>query len=429
MFFKNILQKLRARRKKILWGAGIFLLVSLLLFKVLDWLYPLNTQRLNYSTVVLSSDGSIMSAFLSKDDKWRIQIRKEDIPEGLKKAFIYKEDKYFYYHPGVNLIALARAFFQDIRAGKVVSGASTITMQVVRMLSPERRTFTNKFKEIFKALQLELHYSKQEILEMYFNLLPYGGNVEGIKAASLIYLHKLPINLSPAEIAVLMIVPNSPRHYRFDNNNGAIIAGRNKWLERMGKAKLFKEKEIQQAISEPLNAKRMEIPKVAPQFCIQMANKTKDVSYIQTTIDLNMQKKAQNILSEYVQKLMLWNITNAAVLIVRNKDHAVMAYVGSSNFNDLAHQGQVDGVDAIRSPGSALKPIMYALAFDQGLATPKTILYDVPSNFSGYQPMDYDRTFRGKVTVEDALLNSLNVPAVKMLSNMDIATYINVLEN
>jgi len=395
----------------------------------MDNLYPVDTERLSYSTVVLSSDGSILSAFLSKDDKWRIQILKEDIPEGLKKAFIFKEDKHFYIHPGVNLISLVRAFFQDIRAGRVVSGASTITMQVARMLSPERRTFFNKFKEIFRALQLESHYSKQEILEMYFNLLPYGGNVEGIKAASLIYLHKQPINLSPAEIASLMIVPNSPRHYRFDNNNGAIIAGRNKWLERFAKAHLFKEKEIQQALSEPLSAKRAELPKIAPQFCIQMAAKHKDEAYIKTTLDINLQKKAQNILTEYVQKLTLWNITNSAVIVVRNKDHAVMAYVGSANFDDVAHQGQVDGVDAIRSPGSALKPFLYALAFDQGLATPKTVLYDVPSNFSGYQPQDYDRIFRGKVTVEDALLNSLNVPAVKMLSNMDIATYINVLEN
>ncbi|MGP8217678.1 MAG: penicillin-binding protein 1C [Bacteroidia bacterium] len=426
---KNILSALRARRKKILWGIGIFILASYLLFKLLDNLYPLNTDRLSYSTVVLSSDGSIMSAFLSKDDKWRIQIRKEDIPEGLKKAFIFKEDKYFFLHPGVNLFALARAFFQDIRAGKVVSGASTVTMQVARMLSPERRSFYNKFKEIFRALQLESHFSKEEILEMYFNLLPYGGNVEGIKAASLIYLHKLPIDLSPAEIATLMIVPNSPRHYRFDNNNGAIIAGRNKWLERFGKAKLFKDREIEQAISEPLYAKRIDIPRIAPQFCIELARKYKGTAYIQTNIDLNMQKKAQNVLTEYVQKLTLWNITNAAVLIVRNKDHAVMAYVSSANFDDMAHQGQVDGVDAIRSPGSALKPFLYALAFDQGLATPKTILYDVPSNFNGYQPQDYDRIFRGKVTVEDALLNSLNVPAVKMLSNMDIATYINVLEN
>jgi len=428
-YLRNILVWLREKRKKILIGIGIFLLGSLLLLKVLDWLYPLHTGRLTYSTVVLSSDGSIMSAFLSRDDKWRIQIRKEDIPESLKKAFIYKEDKYFYYHPGVNLIALMRAFFQDLRARKVVSGASTITMQVARMLNPEPRTFFNKFKEIFRALQLEMHYSKQEILEMYFNLLPYGGNVEGIKAASMIYLHKLPIYLSPAEIATLMIVPNSPNHYKFGNNGTAIISGRDKWLKRFGKAGLFKDAEIQQALSEPLFAKRVEIPKIAPQFCIELAEKYKGQSYIQTNIDLDMQKKAQNVLTEYVQKLSLYNITNAAVLIVRNKDHAVMAYVGSANFNDDAHQGQVDGVDALRSPGSALKPFLYALAFDQGLATPKTILYDVPYNFSGYEPLDYDRIFRGKVTVEDALLNSLNVPAVKMLSNMDIATYINVLEN
>ena len=419
---------------------GRFLKKSLLLFAVVsisgfaffllfDRLYPLPLQRLDYSTVVVSSDGSVLSAYLSKDEKWRIKIRREDIPKNLEKAFIFKEDKYFYYHPGVNVFALVKAFFRDIKARKVVSGASTITMQVARMLHPEPRTFLNKFKEIFRALQLETHFSKQEILDMYFNLLPYGGNVEGIKAASLIYLHKNPVDLSPAEVATLMIVPNNPNHFKLGINNPVIVAERNKWLKRFAKAHLYNQNEIEQALTEPLVAKRGSMPQNAQHLCNRLVQKIKNENYIQTNIDFNMQKRTQQVVTDYTQKLVLWNITNAAAIIIRNKDHAVVAYVGSADFNDVKNQGQVDGANALRSPGSALKPFLYAMSFDEGISTPKTILYDVPCNYNGYQPHDYDLVFRGKVTVEDALLNSLNVPAVKMLSMMDMNSYVNLLEN
>lgn len=358
-----------------------------------------------------------------------LKYAREDIPKNLEQAFIFKEDKYFYYHPGVNVFALIKAFYRDIRAGKVVSGASTITMQVARMLNPEPRTFLNKFKEIFRALQLEKHFSKQEILDMYFNLLPYGGNVEGIKAASLIYLHKNPVDLSPAEVATLMIVPNNPNHFRLGINNPTIVNARNIWLKRFGKAHLYTQSEISQALTEPLVAKRGAMQKNAPHLCNRLVNTLKDENYIQTNIDFNMQKRTQQVVSDFVQKLALWNITNASAVIIRNKDHAVVAYVGSADFKDIKNQGQVDGANALRSPGSALKPFLYGMAFDQGFATPKTILYDVPCNYDGYQPHDYDLTYRGKVTVEDALLNSLNVPAVKMLSEMDVNAYIRLLEN
>ncbi len=427
--FKKIFTRPPAGAKRLLLVFSAFCIFCILLFLLLDKLFPVPLERLQYSTVVVSSDGTVLSAYLSKDEKWRIKIRNEDIPDKLKKAFIFKEDKYFYYHPGVNVFALIKAFFRDIRARKVVSGASTITMQVARMLNPERRTFLNKFKEVFRAIQLERHFSKEEILQMYFNLLPYGGNVEGLKAASLIYLQKKPIDLSPAEIATLIIVPNNPNHFKLGINNPIIVAERNKWLKRFAKANLYKQPELDQAITEPLVAKRGAMPRNAPHLSNRLVKKLKDENYIQTNIEFNTQKRTQQVVADFVQKLAVWNITNASAIIIRNKDHAVIAYVGSANFDDIKNQGQVDGANALRSPGSALKPFLYAMAFDQGLATPKTILYDVPCDYSGYQPHDYDLTFRGKVTVEDALLNSLNVPAVKMLSKMDVNAYIGLLEN
>lgn len=398
-------------------------------FRVLDKLFPLPLERLNYSTVIEASDGTVLSAYLSKDDKWRIKIRRKDIPANLEKAFLFKEDKHFFHHFGINPISVIRAMFQDIRAGHVVSGASTITMQVARMLHPERRTFFNKFKEMFRALQLERHFSKEQILEMYFNLLPYGGNVEGIKAASIIYLHKQPVNLSTAEIATLLVIPNDPNRFRLGRYNGRIITERNTWLKKFAGAHLFPEKAIEQALTEPLTAKRAEIPRVAPHLCNLLYAKMQGQPYIKTNIDFNTQKRTQQILEDYIQKLELYNITNAAAVVVRNSDHAVVAYVGSADYNDKQHQGEVDGANALRSPGSTLKPFLYAMAFDKGLITPKSILYDVPMDFDGYQPQDYDRTFRGKVTVEDALLNSLNVPAVELLNKMDVNSYAQLLEN
>ncbi len=435
IYFKNIRSRIfqikhptGRKFKKLLAVLLILFLFAYAAFRLLDRIFPLPLERLNYSTVILASDGSVLNAYLSKDEKWRIKINKADIPEGLVKAFLFKEDKYFFYHPGINLISVMRAFIQDTRAGKVVSGASTITMQLARMLEPEKRTFLNKFKEMFRALQLERKFSKEQILEMYFNLLPYGGNVEGIKAASMIFLHRQPINLSSAEIATLLIIPNNPNRYRLGIDNNIIEMERNRWLQRFKKAGLFSSIEISQALTEPLDARRAELPHIAPHLCNRLFAKFKNTPYIYTYIDFNTQRRTQQIIADYINKLKLWNINNAAAIVIRNRDHAVVAYAGSADFNDALHQGQVDGVNAIRSPGSALKPFLYAMAMDEGLVTPKTILYDVPCNFSGYKPQDYDRMYRGKVTVEDALLNSLNVPAVKMLNEMDLNSYLAMLE-
>lgn len=417
------------RLKKILLVTVITCVGLYGIFRILDKIFPLPLERLTYSTVIESSDGTVLSAYLSKDDKWRIKIKKQDIPASLEKAFLFKEDKHFFHHFGINPVSIVRAMFQDIRAGHVVSGASTITMQVARMLHPEKRSFLNKFKEMFRALQLERRFTKEQILEMYFNLLPYGGNVEGIKAASIIYLHKQPINLSTAEIATLLLIPNNPNHFMMGRYNSRVVAERNKWLERFEKAHLFPEREIQQALSEPLDAKRAEIPRVAPQMCNMLYAKMSNDPYIKTNINFNTQKRTQQLLKDFVSKLGFYNINNAAAVVVRNQDHAVIAYVGSADFSDMQHHGQVNGAAALRSPGSTLKPFLYAMAFDKGLITPKSILYDVPVDFDGYQPQDYDRTFRGKVTVEDALLNSLNVPAVELLNKMDVNSYTQLLEN
>lgn len=210
--------------------------------------------RVDYAQIVTASDGTVMTAFLTRDDKWRMMTELDEITPDMQKAIVFKEDKYFYQHPGVNPAAIARALFNNIKTGTRTSGASTITMQVARMLQPKERTYGNKMLEMFRALQLDMLYSKAEILQLYLNLVPYGGNIEGVKAASVLYLGKNPEVLSLAELTALSIIPNRPTSLRPGINNDIITQERNKWLERFREAGLFSDETIDDAINEPFNA-------------------------------------------------------------------------------------------------------------------------------------------------------------------------------
>ena len=340
-----------------------------------------------------------------------------EISPTLKKTLIYKEDKFFYHHPGVNPFAIARAVVMNTLHLKRTSGASTITMQVARMIEPKGRTYFNKLWEIFRALQLEWKYSKDEILQLYFNLVPYGSNVEGVKSASILYFKKNPDRLSLAEVTALSIIPNRPSSLRLGPHNDLIVKERNKWLKRFGHDKLFKSKEIDDALLEPLDARRSDAPNLVP----HLAHKLKRSSHrdiIRTNLQMNTQMKLENLVGEYTRGLNAYNIHNASVVVIDNRTHNVIAYIGSADFNDRSDGGQVNGADAVRQPGSALKPLMYGLCIDNGVLTPKTVISDVPININGYQPENFDRQFNGFVTMESALENSLNIPAVKSLHEL-----------
>ena len=405
---------------------GIIVLMLALLFFICNLLFPLNA-KVAYSAVVEARDGTVLHAWLAKDEQWRIQASLDEISPELKQAFIYKEDKYFYSHPGVNALAIIRAAINNTFHLKRTSGASTITMQVVKLLDPKERTYFNKCIEIFRALQLELHYSKDEILQLYFNLLPYGGNIQGVKAASLLYFQKTPDQLSLAEITSLIIIPNRPNSLRIGRNNNVIVVERNKWLHRFQQAKLFPEEVIADALNEPLTAQRRNAPNAVPQFAWRMRKKYVSQTNIHSTIDATIQKKAESIINNYAAQMKQHNVNNAAAIVVNNQTHEVVAYIGSSDFKDRLHNGEVDGVMALRSPGSALKPLLYGVCFDKGMITPKSVLEDVPLNISGYTPENYDLVFRGAVTAEYALQNSLNIPAVNLLSQYGVNNYINDL--
>jgi len=400
----------------------------LLLFIILDIVFPLKT-KLNYSAIIYSEDSTLVHGFLTDDDKWRMYTELHEITPELKKAIIFKEDKYFRYHFGINPVAIVRALVNNIRTGKRTSGASTITMQVARLLEPKSRTYGNKIIEMFRALQLEWHFSKDEILQLYLNLVPFGSNIEGVKSASVIYFGKLPNHLSIGEIAALSIIPNRPVSLRLGKNNEYIKAERKKWLKRYQQKELFDEKAIADALDEPLYAYRRNVPRFAPHFSYRLKNMYPNRNIIYSSLDLEMQKKIEKIVDTYSKSLYFQNIKNATCLVIDNKTRQVKAYIGSADFYNDEDGGQVDGIVAVRSPGSTLKPLVYAMAMDKGMLTPKYCISDVPLSLAGYEPENYDGEFYGNVSIEFALANSLNVPAVKVLSQLEAKTLIEKLSD
>jgi penicillin-binding protein 1C len=401
-------------KKTFKYGKRLLITITVppVIFLLLNWVFPL-PDNIEYSTIITDSKGEVVHAFLTNDQKWRMKTELEEISPLLRKTIVEKEDKYFYSHPGVNALAIARAFVKNIFRWKRTSGASTITMQVARALEPKRRTYLNKLIEIFRAEQLEWKYSKNEILQLYLNLVPYGGNIEGVKSASILYFKKQPDHLSLAEITALSIIPNRPSSLVMSKHNDRIVQERNRWLQHFANEKVFTQKEITDALSEPLTATRGTVPQLIPHLAWKLKQQGGDI--IKTNIELNTQLKTEKLVADYSRILTLKNIRNAAVIIIDNQTHKVITYVGSANFTDTIDAGQVNGANAIRQPGSTLKPLLYGLCMDEGLLTPKAIITDVSVNYNGYAPENYDKKFNGYVTMEYALEHSLNIPAVKGL--------------
>nr|WP_299420865.1 penicillin-binding protein 1C [uncultured Emticicia sp.] len=393
-------------------------LAFIVVLMVLNFILP-PKLNVSYSTLVTDKKGEILHAFLSTDEKWRMFVELNEISPMLRKAILAKEDKYFNYHFGVNPVSIFRAAFNNITKNRRTSGASTITMQVVRMLNPDKRTYLNKISEILRAIQLEIFYSKDEILQLYLNLVPYGSNIEGIKSASYLYFQKSPDRLSLAEVTTLAIIPNRPTSLQLGMKNPLIVEERNKWLKRFHQAQVFDSQLINDALHEPLTVFRHEAPKDAPHLSIRLKKQFANDAIIHSSVSKATQIKVEQMVASYVNRTRAMNINNAAVLVINNETMQVEAYIGSAGFNDKLDGGQVDGVQAIRSPGSALKPLLYATAFDKGIITPKNIINDVPTNFNGFEPENFDRKFNGKVSVEFALANSLNIPAVKVVKDLE----------
>jgi len=391
-----------------------------------DRLWPLPPAP-QYSPLVLAADGTVLHAYLNPTQKWRMKTELAEITPALQTAIIEKEDRYFRYHFGVNPLAIVQAAERNLFGQGRTTGASTITMQVARLLAPKERTVGNKLREMLRAMQLEAHYSKAEILQLYLNLVPYGSNIEGVKSAALLYFQQPPDYLSLAQTVTLAIIPNRPGGLVLGRNNPQILQERNRWLTYFQREKLFPAQDIADALLEPLEAQRHAAPTLAPHLARRLVLASPGAALIRSTLRPATQAKAEDLARNYVRRLATLGISQAAVLVVNNKTHAVEAYVGSVDFGDPTAQGQVDGVRAVRSPGSTLKPLLYGLALDRGLVTPKTVLPDVPTNFQGFRPENFDKRCQGEVTMERALTYSLNIPAVRVLSEVGVDKFTGTL--
>lgn len=403
---------------------SIFLI--LIVFGILDFLYPFRIETC-WSPVIRDRRGNWIVSYLSCDDKWRVYPAASADLETFKRIVLFKEDKYFYYHLGVNPMSVIRAAIQNVVRGEVHSGASTITMQVARMLDRRERRWSSKLLEAFRAVQLEVHYSKAEILNAYLSLVPYGGNIEGITAATRIYFDTDPELLSLSQQVMLSIIPNNPNQFHIRKNQGRLLSARNFWLKRLLEDGEISEDDYQYAISEVLEVYTGESKNDAPHFCLRLKKDPGKTGEVISTLDLGIQNKAKAIADSHIRRWQLAGISQYAVLVVQNDSGNILAYLGSAGFENKIGQGEVDGIRAIRSPGSALKPLAYSMAYDKGLITPGTMIPDIPLDFNGYQPENFDKVFHGKVSASFALAHSLNLPAVYLLERAGLYNFLDKL--
>ncbi|HEC1770336.1 TPA: penicillin-binding protein 1C [Campylobacter lari] len=362
-----------------------------------------------YSKVLLDKNKEILSVFLDSNEQWHLES--EFIPQKLKSAVLLYEDKNFYSHYGVDFLALIRAFKNNLFSSKR-SGASTISMQTIKLLEQNKRTYFNKFNEIIKAFALESAYEKDEILKLYLNNAPYGGNLVGVTSAGLFYFEKDLKDLTWSEAALLAVLPNNPGLINLEKNKDKLLKKRNALLDRLFEKGYFSKDILTLAKAEKLpgfKARKNLAPHLARRL---LADKEKIISSIDKKIQIKFEEKAK----EYSYKLEQKGIKNLAILLADTKTNKVLAYVGSNDFYDFSSFGQVDGVIAKRSVGSTLKPLLFAFAIDEGLIVPESLMLDVPTYFSNFAPQNANKKYHGFVSAKESLQKSLNIPFVSLLA-------------
>jgi len=414
------------------WGAtGLALLLAL----AAGWAFlplwadaPWDRLRPEPATAVLDCDGRPLRVFLPPDGQFRLPVRLHEVSPVLVKTLVASEDRFFGRHPGVNPLAGLRACWSNLRAGRVVSGASTIPMQLARLLDPKPRTLKAKILEAARALVLCRRLSDEQVLEAYLNLLPFGGNVVGVRAASWAYFGKEPAALSLAEAALLTALPRSPQAYDPQKRPQAAREARNRVLEQLAARGAVSASEAEEAASRPLPEGRRPLPFRAPHFCSLARSRLGAKGELRTSLDLQAQSLVEAVLLSRSDWLHGQGLDNAAAIVLDVETREVLAMAGAIDFFDEARHGQVDAALAAHSPGSALKPFLYAQAMDRGLIAPESYLLDLPVNYSGYAPVNYDRQYRGRVTARQALLSSLNVPAVRLLASLGHENFYDLLK-
>lgn len=419
----------RALRSRVVRAGLVAVLLPVGVFFLLNALFPFPVRRLapEPSRMVLSDRGEPLAYFLAPDQMWRFPVRLDEVAGVFPACMVASEDRHFFVHPGVNPVSIFSALVDNLRAGRVVRGGSTITMQVARLAEPKRRTCWAKAVEAFRAAQLELRFSKREILEFYLNLTPYGGNLVGVGAASRFYFGKAPSQLSLAEAALLAAIPRAPVRYHPVRRPEAARKARGAVLDAVREVGGVDPAEIARARDRDLPTALVRAPLVAPHFCRMMAARHPFEPVVRTTVNVRAQETARQLVRTRLGELRAMGVENAAVVVEDLSDRSLVAMVGSADYLDDARHGRVDAARAARSPGSALKPFLYALAFDRGVISPGSYLLDVPVSFGGYDPKNYDGTYRGRVSAEEALIHSLNAPAVRLLAEVGPSGFLELL--
>jgi penicillin-binding protein 1C len=392
-------------------------------------LSPMPRFRAPLSTVIEARDGTLLGAKIADDGQWRFPPS-DSVPYKFERALLAFEDNYFYYHPGVNPVALLRAAVLNIKAGKIVSGGSTLTMQVARISGGSHaRTYSGKIIEILSALKLELFRSKREILKMYVSNAPFGGNTVGLEAATWRYSGSSPFSLTWADAAAYAVLPNSPSLVFPGKNQERLRKRRDDLLRKLYEKSVIDSTTLILSLDEPLPGAPLALPSSAPHLTSRFYKEEKG-KRILTTIDPELQKKVNEIINSHQAELENNHIYNSACLVVGVEKGDVWAYVGNSTRPGAAeHGGDVDIIQSRRSTGSILKPILYAGMQNSGELLPNSIVPDIPTHFSGFSPKNFDQSYSGAVTSANALAQSLNIPAVRLLQKFSAEKFLSLLQN
>lgn len=406
-----------------------FLTVALtFFFLILLWPLPKRARHPQFSSVVTASDGTLLKAYLSEDSKWRIRANIDDLPAHLVQGLLCLEDQRFYWHPGVDPLAVLRAFKQNYIESRIVSGASTITMQVARLLEPNPRGWKAKLKESLRAIRLETQLSKNKILELYLSYAPFGGNIEGIEAAAYRYFEKPAKSLSPAEVAFLFLLPQAPMRWELRNKID-LLKARNRNLERLKICGVIDDEDLNRF-------SKMEIPKasqwrqgfseLAPHLA-DFVNQKSPLERTKTTIDSRMQMSTENLVKSNEVELRAHGILNVGLIVVENSTGEIKVAIGNFELNRGADAQNYASFLIPRSTGSLLKPFIYGRLLETGELLPDSLLEDVPIDINGYQPQNYNGEFHGLVEAKMALANSYNVPWIRVLKEHGVDAFLSFL--
>ncbi|TGQ42582.1 MULTISPECIES: penicillin-binding protein 1C [unclassified Mesorhizobium] len=408
---------MEALRRIAVWtaaGAGLLALSAVALWRLDRAFPPPLPASLTVSTEVQDRDGQLLRAFATPDGYWRLATSLDQVDRQFVDMLATYEDKRFWDHKGVDVLALARAAGQFVTSGHIVSGGSTLSMQLARLIEPrDSRSIGSKIKQMLRAIQIERRLSKREILERYLTLAPYGGNLEGVRAASLAYFGKEPKRLTVSEAALLVALPQLPEKRRPDRNLQVAHAARDRVLTRMISAGLLGEREAARAALDDVSSLRRTLPAFAAHAAYAMLPKAVPGQPLRLTIRKSVQEGLEQVAKDAAAKL--GPRLSVAMVLADARTGDILGEVGSADFFDASRSGWIDMTRVVRSPGSTLKPFIYGLAFEQGLVAQETLIEDSPADFSGYRPKNFDMGYQGDVSIRQALQLSLNVPAIRVL--------------